>query len=69
MKRSEMISKMVELIEGEHTWDGPKCKISLEYAMGIAMNILDMQEKEGMLPPAIDNLAPWDAIELEWEPE
>ena len=51
LKKSEMIDKITELIEGEHSWDGPKCKISFEYAMGIALNVLEMQEEQGMLPP------------------
>ena len=67
MKRSEMIDILVHDMVGEYSWDGLKIKISLEYAYGIAENMLKLIEKKGMLPPPIKNpRIPKEMDRVEW---
>jgi len=67
MKRSEMIEKIeFALSQIAYAESIDRKKFESEY---IANRVLEVCEEAGMLPPAINNLVPWESIELEWESE
>lgn len=67
MKRSEMIQKIANLISGHD--HNPEYDIS-DYDLEMSHWVLDLVEKEGMLPPEVDVVREGhDCTENIWEKE
>lgn len=65
MKRSEMIGKMMSVLINQNT---PEHQIDRNEAKRISEIILEMQVKEGMLPP-FTYLKSLGTLDTAWEPE